>query len=111
VNNLTAAWDALAQDLPPSDDRTSLRQAFKIGASAIYARAFVRGVDVVISTDEVEIVRLTVGLMRMVHPEWDGAIDAAAPHRDCVIAGALAVQTLLRCGEPLYKLEHEIERI
>jgi hypothetical protein len=102
------AWSAFWADARNlSVDRPGLRQAFKTGAAFLIARGVVRGSDAfrALIDDDVRVVQEVwswAATNMMVHPDWSKV------HRDAILAGALAVGTLVRANQPIMLDDFEI---
>ena len=111
-DTLESAWKALFADLsrlePNAVTSTAYRQAFKNGAAIILGRVLVRGSDSIppaADTQESEMLAVSAAMTVMTfHPEWSDR------HRDCVLAGALSMFTLLRAiGRSPHEARVEME--
>jgi hypothetical protein len=98
-DTLESAWNALFADLRRLEPNAvtspaAYRQAFKNGAAMILGRALVRGPGVIpplADTRETEMLAAGAAMTAAAfHPEWTGR------HRDCALAGALSMFTLLQ---------------
>lgn len=111
---LEGAWRAMREGIehhePEIVSFTAYRQAFKNGAAMVLARVLHRGLTVEavpLMGDEEGLAALSVGaavLVMSAHPEWGDT------HGDCVLAGAVAMQTLFRaCHYSANEAQRQVE--